>query len=307
MARKPTTRYDIIENTQSSSLKALDKQKSTTGWEKAHPADINHIVWNIVAKRRTGKSTLILNTLTKLYRNHFTTIYFISPTAEEDDKFHDLVESCKQTYSFFSAIDNETINNITSRLKEEIRYYNAKKKTHPNIECPKNLIIIDDCAGMMGPTSAGSNPLNVIYNNSAHLKLSVWTSVQTFRSLLPTARKNADMYSFFKIGNQGEFDAIVDEICIPKSTFIKSYAQVIEADPDDEDDDKDDDKCSAPFLHVHWLRKNNTGTLFSCYDRLDVPHLDLVTTQCQFTSRKDSYKKVSKFDPSGGVKNIYNR
>lgn len=305
MARRATSRYHIIKDgsEQSGHLKQLDKQKSTEGWEKAHPANINHIVWNIVAKRRTGKSTLILNTLFNLYPQHFTTIYLISPTAEQDEKYDTLVSFCKKSSSFYTSIDVETINNIIARIKDEIERYKDERVRKPHIAEPKNLIILDDCAGSMGTRVGSGNPLDTIYNNSAHLKLSVWTSVQMFRSLLPSARKNCDMYSFFGIGNQTEFSDIVDEVSVPKHTFIKAYSQVVEVNPDE--DDEMNDRSTAPFLHIHWLRVNNTPTLFNCYDRLDVPFEDLKTTQQTFTSKKDSYAQASKFDTSGSHKTIY--
>ena len=63
--------------------------------------------------------------------------------------------------------------------------------------------------------------LNTIVNNRRHLRLSVWMSVQTYKSIPLSNRKTINMLVLFKCMNKAEIKAIWEEMTfLPKEVFF---------------------------------------------------------------------------------------
>lgn len=298
MERKEHARYDVIGSPQTKILGARDEQVTPVNWKLAHPVDKNHIIWNVIARRRAGKTTLLLNTLEGLYRGHFTSIYLFSPTAKHDDKMEDLVNLCRETSTYYDTIDKNTVPTVIERIMHEIEEWKRIRVTNPNVVEPKNLLIFDDCLQFFSDRSP-SGSLAMLYNRSAHLKLSIWSFAQQISGIVPSARKGCDMMSIFYVANAEEFNTIKSEVSVPPDTFMKAYSQVHE-------DDQDED--SVKFLHIHWIKRGEP-TLFDCYNRLDIPATDLRLIRMKPSDgpHTKDMKTSSKFDDSGRYKTIYDR
>jgi hypothetical protein len=264
-------------------LKPLDSQNEMHKTTEAIPADNNHYQWMIVAKKRSGKSTLILQVLYSKFKNHFTDIFFYSPTAAYDPKYEPLVTLLKKRGTFITSFTKDSLEStIAQCISNRDKYERAMKTWEermkdpdcpPSVkeifrrekpEEPRHLIVFDDCVDKFGSHSDYGHPIQRIFNNGFHLRCSVWVASQQFKALTPAMRKNMDMISFFKISNQDEINHICSEINAPRDVFLKAYKQSTDID--------------YGFLHVNWIRKSSVPSFFSKFTPIIIPpeELDVV-------------------------------
>ena len=72
-------------------------------------------------------------------------------------------------------------------------------------------IFIDDFAESQ-EFLRNSKLLHALYTKGRHANISTITSVQMYKSLAPIIRKNATAIFIFRLRNQGDMDAILDEL-----------------------------------------------------------------------------------------------
>lgn len=271
------SRYTLIPDPiTESKLRPVDKQNDDNDNDSPWPRNNNHLQGMIVAKRRSGKTTIIHKLLTEFYNKHFTNVYMVSPSAEHDDKLKEIVKMLKERCTFYNECSADVIKEILADCEENIKlwrdlqtqYEIAKKdpyrKGRPmpkEPEEPKHLLILDDCVDKFGAHSDTKHPLVKVSNNSYHCKLSVWIAAHKFRHLLPPMRSNLDWLTLFRICNNKEKKAIEEEINCPMDVFRTCYK----------------DAVSQPygFLHIHWV-KGGLPSLFNRHGRYDVPLADIL-------------------------------
>lgn len=270
--------FEVTPTGLDSQFQALDNQNDKADVQTPFPKNKNHLIWLIVAKRRLGKSTLLLNVLTNIYQKHFTDVYFLSPSARNDDKFKSVIEGLEERGTFYSDCTRETLefvmqdmmNNI-EQWKEDMESwefmkidpYRMYKLPEKPIE-PKHLIILDDCVDKFGAHNDPGHPLVRLCNNSYFHKTSIWVVTQRYNYLLPAMRQNLDMLTLFKIQNTKEMDDIISEVQCNKEIFIKAFTQSTMDD--------------YSFLHIHWCDRG-VSTCFKKYDRLEIPREQLIINE----------------------------
>ena len=147
-----------------------------------------------VGKTRSGKSSLITSLLTnrEVYRNAFHNVIICIPKHsfnsmdEKDNPFLSL-DGEKVYFSF----NYETLEHIYQQI---IQYAAEEEDT---------LLLIDDFASELKNNDL-LKLMNSLVNNRRHLRLSIWMSVQTYKSIPLSNRKTINVLVLFKCTNKAE-------------------------------------------------------------------------------------------------------
>jgi len=205
----------------------------------------NNLIWLIVGAKGKGKSNLLLNSLMhqEFYKNYYDNIYLISPTADRDPKFDELVKELSSDNHFYTEPSADNVQEIIDNIKIFNDGFNVKKKKRQ----PRNLIIFDDCISSF-PKSTQKSVINHLFISHRHLKTSIFCTSQTFKKLNTIIRSNADLISFFQNDNSLEQKGFKEEYSI-KDEYMEKL------------------KMSNDFLHVSFC--GGKKKLFFKFDPLD--------------------------------------
>jgi hypothetical protein len=166
----------------------------------------------IVAKKNSGKSTVLYNLIPKL-TDKTTKIYAFCSSIYQDKIWKHIKESLKEKnieFKFFdSIIDCESGENNLAEILEERKQKltgilfddsddEEKKERKKKYRVPEYLFIFDDISGEL----KNSTLLGLLKKNR-HFKSKVIISSQYPYDLLPESRKQIDLWLFF----QGETEA----------------------------------------------------------------------------------------------------
>lgn len=161
-------------------------------------------------KSRSGKSSLLTSLLLdkNMYKRAFHNVLIVIPLhsftsmAEKDNPFAELDES-----KVFHDLDLDTLERILSQIEG---YADQEEDT---------LLIIDDFAAELKDRKI-LRLLNKMINNRRHERLSIWMSVQTYKSIPLSNRKTINYLVLFKPSNMAEQKAVWEELTlIPREKF----------------------------------------------------------------------------------------
>ena len=81
----------------------------------------NSVIWVISGRRGTGKSTILINTMSHKdgYKKRFTNVFLISPTAKSDKKFNKLVKELDEDNKYYTTFNSENIDNIFNVIEAD--------------------------------------------------------------------------------------------------------------------------------------------------------------------------------------------
>lgn len=219
--------FQTQANPLSAQIMPFDHQVERT----EEPLPLGHLLHIFCGKRGSGKSTLMLNLLSRkdspCFR-YFHNIYMCSPTAKRDPKWSSLVEELEREGHFHDKLDND----IASQIIDSIQEFNdeflrpkkdpmTKKLVKPRGN-PSNLLILDDCLTAM-PMSQQKSRINDLFVNGRHMKLTVWISTQKYNKLNTVCRSNCDLISFYPTDNAKEFQTLADDWSIDQDRLKKLY------------------------------------------------------------------------------------
>jgi len=176
----------------------------------------------VVAKKNSGKSTVLFNLIPELI-DKTTKVFAFCKTIDQDNIWINMKKTLKDhkiEFSFFSSIidDEEGVNNLQvilneikelKRIEEEEKneseddikieglligdYTFKKKKKLPKFQVPEYLFIFDDISDEL----KNSSIIRLLKTNR-HFKSKVIISSQYPYDLLPESRKNIDLWLLFK-------------------------------------------------------------------------------------------------------------
>ena len=193
-------------NSLSKALTTFDNQVDM----KKTPLPLKPCNYALVGKKGSGKTTLMLNLLTKKqspYYKFFDRIFLISPTARKDDKMKELVDDLEEMGQYFEELDNEVLQHILDVIDSFNEEWKQKKKKGK----PAHLLILDDCVHMMKRKS--SKLLEQVITQNRHFNLFNWILIQKWTGYMPTIiRSNLDNISFFRNDNKKELESFLDEM-----------------------------------------------------------------------------------------------
>lgn len=163
----------------------------------------------IVAPSHSGKSTLIMNLIYRLYpKDTFDRIYLVSPTAHGDATMAHLVDDPRCTL-YDSYHDG-----IIAEIK-------ASQKRHKR---PRACLIYDDCVGELTRSSAASSYVTKSRHDGIIMTL---FSTQSYRAFSNVVRSNASFLISFKLPNDQERDKMVSEYggLFGEKTLAQAYTE----------------------------------------------------------------------------------
>lgn len=181
----------------------------------------------ILAPSFSGKTVLISNLILDVYRNCFNRIYIFSPTINIDDNFKPVKEYItneikphEREQIYFDHYDPNDLQAIIDKQYKVVEY----QKSQGHKQLFQIAIFIDDFAESQ-EFLRNSKLLHALYTKGRHANISTITSVQMYKSLAPIIRKNATAIFIFRLRNQGDMDAILDELgaLADKKTIQKIY------------------------------------------------------------------------------------
>lgn len=202
-------------------------------WKGKNLLDVRYWVMSILAKRRSGKTTLIFN-LIKNFCTKKTIVIFFVPTFMKDDTYQSIRDYLNEkdiSYINYSSIKEDGVNNIEAFMeankgqediedeKEEEKVDNlssvcnfgespkektkAKRKPIP----PEYLIIFDDISSELRDKS-----VSVLCKNSRHFKCKIILSSQSIIDLNPSTHAQVDYCALFKDFNEDSLEKIYQKL-----------------------------------------------------------------------------------------------
>lgn len=163
----------------------------------------------MVASKGQGKSTILLNLLTKkgspLYKR-FNLIFLISPTCHKDDKFADFIEDLGPN-QVYTELNPEVLDEIISMIETHKSSYRSKDKKKK----PEYLICFDDCIHFLKGKS--NQKIAELFTQNRHYNLSNFILVQKWSGYMPTiVRCNLDCLMIWKCQGKKEEETLLSEI-----------------------------------------------------------------------------------------------
>ena len=151
---------------------------------------------SILAPVKSGKTTTIVNIVLNpaLYRKAWSRVYLVSPTARVDDTFAPLVADPAAT-AYVPASPKEFEAAIASVITA------VGEGDEPSV------LVVDDCVNLIG----GSSVFLGLCTRYRHLKLSIIVATQYFKALPPVVRSNTSMFLVFRLTNEKELMAWLEE------------------------------------------------------------------------------------------------
>lgn len=175
--------------------------------------------YGIFAKKGLGKTTLILNLLEKKespWYKHFSKIFFISPTAKNDPKVHELIEDIGDQY--YETLNNEVLEDIIAKIDAHTEECKDKKKKGKPAYC----IIYDDCIHLIKKKE--NRFMDMLATQNRHRNITNIYLLQKWNTYLPTLiRSNLDLISIFRTDNKKELDSFIEEMNMDENILRKLY------------------------------------------------------------------------------------
>ena len=194
-----------------------------------------------------GKGILLQNLILDVYKNCFERIYIWSPSIDIDQTWRpvkqyiekELKVNTEKEKCFFNEYHAEDLEKIIQQQHKIADY--QKKQDHHKIY--QILIIVDDFADEANFTRH-SKLLHGLFTRGRHSFISSIVATQKFKAINNIIRVNATDLYVFKLRNQGDLDAFLDEVsAVADKKMILEMYQLATQEP-------------YSFLYVKLTEKN---------------------------------------------------
>jgi len=168
----------------------------------------------ICAPSGAGKTVLLQNLILKIYRDCFNRIYVFSPSIDIDhtwrpvkDYIEKEIKPSDKEKIYFNSYEPEELSKIITKQHKVTEYLKDQGKT----KLFQILIVIDDFADDKEFTR-NSKLLHQLYIRGRHQVISTITASQIYRAISPVVRKNMTHLFIYRLRNQADLQAIIEEI-----------------------------------------------------------------------------------------------
>lgn len=171
-----------------------------------HPA-----ILAIVAPRKSGKTTLLVNLLTRkeMFKNFFHIIHIWSPTLMLDNKWQTVTKHLPEDCLHMQFNDQEFLQIMESFAEADENIKKNKKK--PNV-----LFVFDDSASEKGLFSRSfTSPAVKAAFTGRHYNISMWIVSQSYKAISPGFRNNIFHWVIFDTPNEKEGSKMAEELSGP--------------------------------------------------------------------------------------------
>ena len=184
----------------------------------------------IVASSTGGKTVLIQNLILDVYRDCFSRIFIFSPSVNTDPTFVEVkkyirkdmkVDDTKEQL-YYEHYNPEELERVIDTQTKIITYM----KDHKIHKLHSILIVIDDHAADL-TFVRHSKLLHGLATRGRHQAISFCLSTQKYRSLANIVRLNSSSLYIFKLKNQSELDAFIEEssALVDKKALLEMYKE----------------------------------------------------------------------------------
>ena len=168
----------------------------------------------IVASSTGGKTVLIQNLILDVYRDCFSRIFIFSPSVNTDPTFVEVKKYVRENMKvddkkeklYYEEYNAEELAQVIDTQTKIITYM----KDHDMKKIYSILIVVDDHADNLNFVRH-SKLLHGLATRGRHQAISFILSTQKYRSLANIIRLNASSLYIFKLKNQTELDAFIEE------------------------------------------------------------------------------------------------
>jgi len=145
------------------------------------------------------------------YRGIFDQIHVFSPSVDIDSAWAPVKEFAGhlEGSSFHSEWDEQALKDIMDKQRVKIKELKDAKSKKP---LPQILTIIDDFADRHDIMHAASNILTTLFIRGRHFGSSCWLSSQKLTAIAPVARVNFRFMLVWRLRNQFEIRALMEEL-----------------------------------------------------------------------------------------------
>jgi hypothetical protein len=182
----------------------------------------------ILGPSGAGKGILLQNMILDIYRGCFERIFIWSPSIDLDHTWipvkkyieKELKVDTEKEKCYFSEYHPEDLEKVIMMQHKVAEY--QKKQDHNKIY--QILIIVDDFADEANFTRH-SKLLHGLFTRGRHSFISSIVATQKFRAINNIIRVNATDLVVFRLRNQGELDALIEEVSAvaDKKTLLEMY------------------------------------------------------------------------------------
>jgi DNA replication protein DnaC len=152
----------------------------------------------LVGKQKSGKTSLLINIVNKIYKKCFHHIYVFMPTYSRKSLKDNIFDKHLDPSKIYEKLDYDTIHDVYEKIKQ-----NSERKE-------RSLLILDDVQKALKDVSVLDALLNIIANQR-HLRCVNLIMVQNFIALDPKIRDITNNVILFKLGKR-QTKRIFDEV-----------------------------------------------------------------------------------------------
>ena len=184
--------------------------------------------WLIVGKAGSGKTSLLINSLTmkkenRVYRKVFDKIILVMPSNSRKSLKNNPLDDLPEDQTFESMGD-DVINKV-KEIRESFDELDKKKK-----RARHQLLILDDVTAYLKDNPKG---LIELATNRRHLKLSIILLVQFVRAVPRPVRFQITHVTFFKPSNEIDIKILQEEFINLKKDVFDDLKRVVFESPHD--------------------------------------------------------------------------
>ena len=186
----------------------------------------------LCAPSASGKTVLLVSMILSQYRGCFSRIFVFSPSVMIDSAWQpvkdyvrdELGVNTDREQCFFEDWDEAALRKIMAdqkRITQKSKELGLKKLYQV-------LVVLDDLADNPAVhRKTGDGVLDSLFIRGRHYCISCWVSSQQLRLMSSAVRVNTMFYCVFRLRNQLELDALVEELSamLPKETLYAMYEE----------------------------------------------------------------------------------
>ena len=186
----------------------------------------------LCAPSASGKTVLLVSMILEQYRGCFERVYIMSPSIDMDPQWEpvkeyirkDLGVNTDREQCWWDEWDEGALRQILAQQKKITQQSKqlGMKKLYQVLVC------LDDMADSpQVHKKTGDGILDTLFIRGRHYCVNTWVSTQKLRLMPSAVRVNTMFYCVFRLRNQLELDALVEELSamLPKDVLYGMYEE----------------------------------------------------------------------------------
>ena len=186
----------------------------------------------VCAPSASGKTVLLVSMILEQYRGCFERVYVFSNSIDLDPQWEpvkkyireDLGVNTDREQCWWGEWDEDALRQILDQQKRVTQ----KSKELGMKRLFQILVVLDDMADVpQVHKKTGDGILDTLFIRGRHYMCSTWVSTQKLRLTPSAVRVNTMFYCVFRLRNQLELDALVEELSamLPKEVLFGMYEE----------------------------------------------------------------------------------